>query len=117
MRIGYACLAIAVPGSEMKSCTQKNASPERLLSLIEHNLNSLQILIDYNICNNIRLFRISSDLIPFGSSLSAELPWQEIFSEKLLAIGQKILRSEMRVSMHPGQYTVLNSSDSLVAER
>ena len=117
MRIGYACLAIAVPGSEMKSCTQKNASPERLLSLIEHNLNSLQTLIDYNICNNIRLFRISSDLIPFGSSLSAELPWREIFSEKLLAIGQRILRSEMRVSMHPGQYTVLNSSDSLVAER
>ena len=100
MRIGYACLAIAVPGSEMKSCTLKNASPERLLLLIEHNLNSLQTLIDYNICNNVRLFRISSDLIPFGSSLSAELPWREIFSEKLLAIGQKILRSEMRVSMH-----------------
>jgi UV DNA damage endonuclease len=117
MRIGYACLAIAVPGSEMKSCTLKNASPERLLLLIEHNLNSLQTLIDYNICNNVRLFRISSDLIPFGSSLSAELPWREIFSEKLLAIGQKILRSEMRVSMHPGQYTVLNSPDTLVAER
>ena len=117
MRIGYACLAIAVPGSEMKSCTLKNASPERLLSLIEHNLNSLQTLIDYNLCNNIRLFRISSDLIPFGSSLSAELPWREMFAEKLFAIGQKILRSEMRVSMHPGQYTVLNSPDPLVAAR
>lgn len=117
MRIGYACLAIAVPGSEMKSCTQKNADTERLLSLIEYNLNALETLVDYNICNNLRLFRISSDLIPFGSSIAADLPWEKIYSEKLLTIGQKILRSNMRVSMHPGQYTVLNSPDKLVVER
>ena len=117
MNIGYACLAIAVPGSEMKSCTIKNADHERLLSLIEHNFNSLETLIDYNICNGIRLFRISSDLIPFGSSLAAELPWRETFSEKLSAIGKKILSSGMRGSMHPGQYTVLNSPDTSVVER
>lgn len=117
MRIGYACLAIAVPGSKMKNCTLKNADAERLLSLIEHNLNSLETLIDYNICNNIRLFRISSDLIPFGSSLATGLKWEKIYLEKLSTIGQKILCSEMRVSMHPGQYTVLNSPDRLVAER
>ena len=117
MRIGYACLAISVPGSEMKSCTLKNAVPERLLSLIAHNLNSLETLVDYNIRNNIRLFRISSDLIPFGSSLAAGLLWKKIYSEKLSAIGLKILRSGMRVSMHPGQYTVLNSPNTLVVER
>ena len=111
MRIGYACLAIAVPGSKMKNCTLKNADAERLLSLIEHNLNSLETLIDYNICNNIRLFRISSDLIPFGSSLATGLKWEKIYLEKLSTIGQKILCSEMRVSKHPGQYTVLNSPD------
>ncbi|MEA4964630.1 MAG: UV DNA damage repair endonuclease UvsE [Oscillospiraceae bacterium] len=117
MRIGYACLAIAVPGSELKSCTLKNAKKERLLALIEHNLDSLETLIDYNERNGIRLFRISSDLIPFGSSLSTELCWREMFSEKLSAIGQKILRSGMRVSMHPAQYTVLNSPDALVVQR
>lgn len=117
MKIGYACLAVAVPGSGIKSCTLKNADAARLLSLIGHNLDSLERLIDYNMQNGIRLFRISSDLIPFGSSLAAGLPWQEIFAEKLSAIGGKILRSGMRVSMHPGQYTVLNSPDALVAER
>jgi len=117
MRIGYACLAIAVPGAKLKSCTLKNADPERLLSLIEHNLNSLDKLISYNERNSIHLFRISSDLIPFGSSLAAGLPWEKIYSEKLASIGRKILRSDMRVSMHPGQYTVLNSPDTSVAER
>lgn len=63
MRIGYACLALGLPGSEMKNCILKNANEERLLSLIGHNLGSLNMMIDYNIQNGIRLFRISSETI------------------------------------------------------
>jgi len=117
LNIGYACLAIAVPGSDFKNCTLKNATDERLLSLIGYNLSSLEKVIDYNINNGIRLFRISSDLIPFGSSLAAEIPWQRIYAEQLSTIGNKIIRANMRVSMHPGQYTVLNSPSDTVAER
>ncbi len=117
MKIGYACVAIAVPGSGMKNCTLKHATEEHLLSLINHNLNSLNCIIDYNIKNGIRLFRISSDLIPFGSSLASNIPWNSIYAEKLFAIGQKMIDAEMRVSMHPGQYTVLNSPDEAVAKR
>ena len=108
MSIGYACLAIAVPGSDIKGCTLKNATEERLLSLIGHNLDSLERMIDYNVNNGIKLFRISSDLIPFGSSLAAELPWQQIYAESF-RISVIRSRAGMRVSMHPGQYTVLNS--------
>lgn len=114
MRIGYACQAIAVPGSEMKSCTFKNADRERLLALIEHNLDALEILIDYNIKNGIKLFRISSDLIPFGSSIGEDIAWENIFAENFFEMGKKIKDSGMRVSMHPGQYTVLNSPKALV---
>ena len=76
MRIGYACIALAVEGTDLKSCTMKNASPERLLSLVSHNLRALDAMIDYNIKNNILLYRISSDLVPFGSSLAKGLPWE-----------------------------------------
>jgi UV DNA damage endonuclease len=117
MNIGYACIAIAVQGSDLKSCTLKNANKERLLSLIGHNLSALERMIDYNAQNGIKLFRISSDLIPFGSGPAAELPWQKIYMQKLSCIGEKIVNSGMRVSMHPGQYTVLNSIDGSVAER
>ena len=117
MRIGYACIALAVPESAQKTCTLKNATEERLLWLIGHNLDALDRLIDYNRQNDIRLFRISSDLIPFGSSFAAALTWQEHFADKLTAIGEKIRRAGMRVSMHPGQYTVLNSPDASVAAR
>ncbi len=117
MSIGYACLALGVPGSGMKNCIMKNANEELLLSLIGSNLDALERLITYNARNGIRMFRISSDLIPFGSSLAEDLPWQNHFSEKLESIGNDIRRSGMRVSMHPGQYTVLNSTDESVADR
>jgi len=117
MNIGYACLAIAVPGSDFKNCTLKNANPEHLLGLIGHNLASLDTIIDYNIRNGIRLFRISSDLIPFGSDVAADIPWPQIYARQLADIGTKIKNVNMRVSMHPGQYTVLNSLSDAVAER
>lgn len=109
MKIGYACLTIGVPETNLKSCIMKNASEENLLKIIEHNLNSLNNIIDYNIGNNIKIFRISSDLIPFASSPVNYIKWWEVFSAQLSLIGKKIKDSGMRVSMHPGQYTVLNS--------
>lgn len=117
MNIGYACVAIAVPGTAMKSCTLKNADTDRLLSLIASNLDALERLIDYNARSGIKLFRISSDLIPFGSSVASALPWQHIYAEKLSDIGRRIVCAGMRVSMHPGQYTVLNSPDDSVVQR
>lgn len=117
MRIGYACLTLGVPDTDLKSCMSKNADEEKLLDLISHNLNSLENIIDYNIANNIKLFRISSDIIPFGSSTVNNLSWWDIFSHRLIKLGEKIKTNGMRVSMHPGQYTVLNSPDEGVVER
>lgn len=109
MKIGYACLTIGVPQAKFRTCIMKNATEELLLEIIEDNLNSLENIIDYNIENGIKLFRISSDIIPFGSSDVNMLDWWNIFEENFAAIGKKIKDSGMRVSMHPGQYTVLNS--------
>lgn len=117
MRIGYACLALGLPGSEMKNCRLQNADRDRLLALIGHNLTALERLIDYNITQGVQLFRISSDLIPFGSSVAENIGWQAVYSERLAILGEKIRQSGMRVSMHPGQYTVLNSPDRSVVER
>ncbi len=117
MKIGYACLTMGVPETNFRSCTLKNANRKTLLNIIEYNLNSLENIIEYNIKNNIRLFRISSGLIPFGSSIINDISWWDVFSFKLCSIGKKIKNSGMRVSMHPGQYTVLNSPKKDVVKR
>jgi UV DNA damage endonuclease len=117
MNIGYACLALGVPGTDFRRCMQKNANDERLIELIAHNLNSLETIFDYNIKNKIKLFRISSDLIPFASSPVNMLPWWDLFEIQLSLIGDKLKMGGLRVSMHPGQYTVLNSPDESVVKR
>ena len=117
MAIGYACKLVGVSNTDMRSCLLKNASSEKLEELIKYNINSLNNIIDYNIENNIHLFRISSDFVPFGSSEINKLKWWEIFKDELQDIGSKIKSSGMRVSLHPGQYTVLNSNSKEVVAR
>lgn len=117
MNIGYACLTVGVPNTKFRSCLQKNADEEKLVELTAHNLNSLENIIDYNIRIQIRLFRISSGLIPFGSSPLNRLPWRDLFHTQFAVIGEKLKAGRIRVSMHPGQYTVLNSPDQAVSQR
>ena len=117
MSIGYACLNIGTPNTSIRSVMQRNATPEKLTEVTTHNLAALEKMIDYNRKNNIKLFRISSDLIPFGSSSVNALPWWDIHAEAFQHIGAKIRKSGIRVSFHPGQYTVLNSPDEDVVAR
>lgn len=117
MAIGYACIAIGVPGAQLAGCTLRTAEEERLRSVIEHNLGALEHICAYNIAAGIRLFRISSDLIPFGSHEVNGLHWWQEYAPRLAALGADLRASGTRVSMHPGQYTVLSSPDEAVAQR
>lgn len=117
MSVGYACLIIGVEGVDLKSCVLKSMTEESLRDVIRHNLCSLKNMIRYNAANGIRLFRISSDLIPFGSHPANTIPWRELFADDLREIGEEIKKYGIRVSMHPGQYTVLNSPRAEVVER
>lgn len=117
MRIGYACLTVGVPDTALHTCIMKNATEERLAELIGWNLAALDAMLDYNITNDIRLFRISSDIIPFGSSPANTLEWDKLFAPQLAALGDKARENGLRLSMHPGQYTVINSPNPEVVER
>ncbi|MEX1377465.1 MAG: UV DNA damage repair endonuclease UvsE [Eubacteriales bacterium] len=117
MKIGYACITLGVPGVGMQTCRLKNASDRNIRSIIENNLNALKKQIEYNAESNIMLFRISSDIIPFASHPEVSYRWCEAFRDRLHEIGEVIRKSGMRVSMHPGQYTVLNSINEDVVDR
>jgi UV DNA damage endonuclease len=118
MKIGYACLTVGVPETTMRTTRKANATPERLVELIEQNLISMENMLDYNIAHGIDMYRISSDIIPFGSDRETNtLDWVTLFQENFSRLAEKIKKHHMRVSMHPGQYTVLNSNREEVVER
>ena len=107
--IGYACLPVGFRDYSFKKVLKKNLNYENLKIAIKNNLNSLNKILDNNIGNNIKLFRISSDLIPFGDKALEYIDWKKEFKCEFEKIGQKIKENNLRVSFHPGQYTVLNS--------
>ena len=109
MKIGYACLTVGIPDTKMRSVTQKNATDDKLREIIAHNLKSLKNMLLFNAQNSIKLFRISSDIIPFGSSPVNSLDWETEFKKEFCELAKIISENGIRVSMHPGQYTVLNS--------
>lgn len=117
INIGFACLANGLKHSDYKIIRKANLTDEKVKDIISYNLDSLENIINYNIKNNIKLFRISSDLIPFGSSPVNKINWESIFRDKFKVIADKIKFGNIRVSMHPGQYTVLNSPNDEVVKR
>lgn len=118
MSIGYPCITVGVNDTKQKTCRKASATEEHLSTLIEHNLNALKNIVQFNGEHKIKLFRISSDIIPFASDKEVNtLDWSTQFSEQFEEIGKLIKHYGMRISMHPGQYTVLNSPDEGVVER
>lgn len=117
MKIGYASLTTGIPNTDFKSLRLQNLTKENFNNILGHNLKSLSNIMDYNIKNNIKHFRISSDIVPFGSHKEMNFNWQKEFKPILDAIGKKVDKGDMRISMHPGQYTVLNSKDKKIVGR
>jgi UV DNA damage endonuclease len=110
MRIGYACIPVTVPYKTTRTFILKNFSFDRFHEAAKSNLDDLFNILRSNLAKNIYFFRISSDIIPFGSHEINNIEWWKLFREELTAIGNFIKTNSIRVSMHPGQYTVLNST-------
>ena len=117
MKIGYPCINLSIGCKSDSTFRLKSYTDERLRSTIENNLDCLQRILQFNVEHDILFFRITSDLVPFASHPVCRFDWQDHFRDRFIEIGDFITRYKIRVSMHPGQYTVLNSPDISVVER
>jgi UV DNA damage endonuclease len=79
------------------------------LDTTAENLNCLQKILEFNLEHQILFFRIGSGLVPFASHPVCRINWQKHFAQEFHDLGRFIKKNKMRVSMHPGQYTVINS--------
>jgi len=78
---------------------------------------SLRKIFVFNSDHELLFFRISSDLIPFASHPICRFPWQKKYKRTFKEIGNFIKRQQMRVSMHPGQFIIINSPDKEIFQR
>lgn len=113
-RLGYACIALGSNATTNRGTILRNATPERLRALIAANLAGLGEVLRYNVRIGVRLFRISSDIIPFASHPVNTVEWWAEFAAELRALGDYARATDQQLSMHPSHFTVLNAPDPRV---
>jgi UV DNA damage endonuclease len=117
MKIGYPCINRTIGCKGGRTFRLKNYSESRLIDTIDNNLECLFAMLRFNVAHNILFFRITSDLVPFASHPVCTFNWTDYFSGTFQKIGDFIVAHNVRISMHPDQFVLINAKDTGVLER
>ena len=97
---------------------------QRLWELMEHNIAAFDKLITYvgGLHDKQRMVRLGSDVLPVYTEPTWSYFWRKPdvreYCEKHFApVGERARRYGVRLSMHPGQFTVLASDNPDIVER
>ena len=128
-RVGYCCISIGInEGKSKKEQIMVNRGMVRrtfdakglpyVSDLIILNLKDTLKVLEYNVKNNIYIYRMSSDSFPWLSEYQFnDLPNINIIKKLLFNIGKYIKDNKMRCGFHPGPYLVLASENPSVVEK
>ena len=117
MKIGYPCINRGIGCTANSTFRLASYSEERLIQKVENNLNCLFQILQYNVQNGFYFFRISSDLVPFASHPVCTFDWAGHFRAQFRKIGNFIKEHNIRISMHPDQFVIINALKEDVVER
>jgi len=143
-RIGFACKWIDTPAQvngikPTDDCKQyntgattiswlnrqtKEVAEQKLWDLMVQNLTATQKLVNKvgELNENLRMVRLSSDILPAYTERTWSYFWRrpdvvEYLERNFDLIGSSARASNTRLSMHPGQFTVLASVDKDIVQR
>lgn len=113
---GYACINETLKKQKittnrsLKKATLDKKGLEYCSELAVQNVRDLEKYLHWNLENDILLFRMSSNIIPWGNKVDwfSFKDFDEI-KEILKRCGDFALKHNMRLTTHPGQYCILTS--------
>ena len=97
MKIGYACTPLSTSLKTTRKFALNSYNEELLKTTISRNLIDLYKILEFNNKLGIKLFRISSNIIPFGSHSINTFNWPEYFSDELKSIGEFIKKNNIKI--------------------
>ena len=102
----------------------REVAEQRLWDIMVHNIQSYANLIEYvgSLTDELRMVRLGSDVLPVYTEPTWGYYWRKPdvreYCEKHFApIGERARALDVRLSMHPGQFTVLASDNPEIVER
>jgi UV DNA damage endonuclease len=118
MRVGYACINMGLAKDKVQvnrtmiKKTFLSKGLEYASELIVKNVSDFSKIIDWNIKNNILLYRMSSDMFPWMNEYEfEELPDYEQIKKILARAGHKAQEANLRMTFHPGPFDVLATNN------
>jgi UV DNA damage endonuclease len=83
-----------------------------LYQVARNNLKTVEAILRWNAEHGIKLYRITSELIPLATHpVAAEWNWEEDLAYEFAEVAAVARATGARLTTHPGQYTVLNAKD------
>jgi len=143
-RIGFACKYMDPDQSQKKKLLEQVQRPlntrsttvqwlnrqtvdvaeERLWSIMIHNIASYKRLIEYvgSLPPALRMVRLGSDVLPVYTEPTWCYFWRkqdvrDYCEREFAKVGETARALDVRLSMHPGQFTVLASDNPEIVER
>jgi UV DNA damage endonuclease len=102
----------------------RDVAEQRLWDIMVHNIASYGRLIEYvgSLPQELRMVRLGSDVLPVYTEPTWCYFWQRqdvrAYAEREFAkVGDTARRLDVRLSMHPGQFTVLASDNPEIVDR
>ncbi|MFY3790181.1 UV DNA damage repair endonuclease UvsE [Ureibacillus sp. MALMAid1270] len=117
LRFGYVSMALPLwEATTSRTLTYTNwkkldekSRVEKLYHLTEQNLRNTIRVLHYNIAHGIKVYRMSSSLVPLATHPEVmwdfKTPFKDLFNE----IGALVKKHQLRVSFHPNQFTLFTS--------
>jgi UV DNA damage endonuclease len=115
-RLGFAVKVLGNGGLKTADTRRWQNRPH-----LSRSLELLDVVFDYLGANGISVYRLPSGTVPYGTH--PDLPTfdyrQQIdtCADRLAALGAKARELGLRLSTHPGQYTVLSTPDAELAAK
>ena len=144
MKIGFACKYLHPDQSQKKKLLEdiqrplntrsttvqwlnrqtKEVAEERLWDIMVHNIQSYYNLVEYvtTLEPELRMLRLGSDCLPVYTQADWSYYWKKpdviAYCQKhLIKVGDLARKHNVRLSMHPGQFTVLASDNPDIVNR
>jgi len=102
----------------------KDVAVEKLWTLAKDNIESTRLLVERvgALNENLRMVRLSSDILPVYTEPTWSWFWRlpdvrDYCQRAFQQVGDVARKNNVRLSMHPGQFTVLASASEGIVER
>lgn len=113
-RLGFAVKVLGREGLASHDTRRWQANPD-----VGVSIDALHQILNYLRDEEIHMYRISSDFIPYATHPDMPQFHRQIEQNavELARLGQYAARLDIRLSLHPSQYVVLNAQDEAIVEK